>query len=129
MATTTVNLGRVKGSMWYTGTADSDSTIATSLQSAGYVPIKFDMYLNTNNGDVYQYLAVDGILKWAQRGNLRGTRGEGFNIKKTYASVAAMNAGYSTDNVPLHGFVLIETGNVNDVENARLYEKGEEAYQ
>lgn len=128
MPTTTVNLGRVKGSMWYTGTADSDTAIATALTSAGYVPIKLDMYLNTSNGNVFQYSPVDNTLKWLLKGNIRGAQGEGFQIKKTYDSVAAMNAGYETDNVPLYGFVLIDTGDVNDAENARLYVKGDTAY-
>lgn len=128
MPTTTVNLGRVKGSMWYTGTADSDTAIATALTSAGYVPIKLDMYLNTSNGNVFQYSPVDNTLKWLLKGNIRGAQGEGFQIKKTYDSVAAMNAGYDTDNVPIYGFVLIDTGDVDDEENARLYVKGDKAY-
>lgn len=128
MPTTTVNLGRVKGSMWYTGTADSDTAIATALTSAGYVPIKLDMYLNTSNGNVFQYSPVDNTLKWLLKGNIRGAQGEGFQIKKTYDNVAAMNAGYDTDNVPIYGFVLIDTGDVDDEENARLYVKGDTAY-
>lgn len=58
----------------------------------------------------------------------KGETGEGFRIAKTYSSVAEMNAGYSTDGVPINGFVLIDTGNVEDEENARLYRKGDTAY-
>ena len=52
MATTTINLGRVKGAMWYTGTADDNVSISAELASAGYIPIKLDVYLNTENGNV-----------------------------------------------------------------------------
>ena len=75
MPSTTLNLGRVKGSMWYTGTADSNVDIASALTSAGYTPIKLDMYLNTSNGNVYKYAPVDDGLQWTLKGNLRGAKG------------------------------------------------------
>lgn len=128
MATTMINLGRVKGSMWYTGTADTNTAIANALTAAGYIPLKLDMYINTSNGNLYQYIPADNTLTWTLKGNIKGVQGDGFSISKTYASVAAMNAGYATDNVPLYGFVLINTGNVNDVDNAKLFVKGDTAY-
>jgi hypothetical protein len=39
-----------------------------------------------------------------------------------------MNMGFNTDNVPEGGFVVIETGDVNNFENARLYIKGSNGY-
>ena len=59
----------------------------------------------------------------------KGEKGDPFTVAKTYASVAAMNEGYATDEVPQGGFVVIETGDVNDEDNAKLYMKGSEAYQ
>lgn len=53
----------------------------------------------------------------------KGDKGDGFSISKTYISVVAMNAGFYTDDVPLNGFVLINTGDVNDVDNAKLFVK------
>lgn len=58
----------------------------------------------------------------------KGEKGDPFRISKTYTSVAAMNAGYASDGVPEGAFVAINTGNVDDEENARLYIKGESAY-
>lgn len=55
--------------------------------------------------------------------------GRGFRISKAYPSIDAMNAGYATDGVPLYGFVIIDTGSVEDVDNAKLYIKGETAYE
>jgi hypothetical protein len=40
-----------------------------------------------------------------------------------------MNAGFTTDQVPEGGFVVIETGNVNDADNAKLYIKGTTKYE
>jgi hypothetical protein len=58
----------------------------------------------------------------------RGETGKGFEISKTYASISAMNAGFASDGVPLYGFVLIDTGNVEDADNAKLYVKQEGGY-
>lgn len=56
----------------------------------------------------------------------KGDPGEGFKISKTYPSIKAMEGGASSDGVPVHGFVIIETGNVEDVDNAKLFIKGED---
>lgn len=48
--------------MWYTGTADDNVSISAELASAGYIPIKLDVYLNTENGNVYQYLSNGDTL-------------------------------------------------------------------
>ena len=58
----------------------------------------------------------------------KGDKGDPFAIAKTFASVAAMNAGYATDGVKVGAFVMIDTGNVEDADNAKLYVKGEKAY-
>ena len=49
----------------------------------------------------------------------KGDTGEPFAIYKTYTSVTAMNADAS--NVPDGRFVLIETGNVDDEDNSKVY--------
>lgn len=59
---------------------------------------------------------------------VKGDKGEGFSISKTYPSVSAMQQGLSTDGVPLNGFVLINTGNVNDEDNAKLFVKLQNGY-
>lgn len=105
---------------------------------------------NGQDGGYYTPSVNDGWLAWsASKGgmpavmsaNIRGPQGEqgeqgpkgdtgtGFTISKTYSSVSAMNAGYATDGVPLYGFVLIDTGNVNDEDNAKLYVKGDSSYE
>lgn len=58
----------------------------------------------------------------------QGAKGDPFAIAKTYQSVTAMNAGFATDNVKEGQFVMIDTGNVNDADNAKLYVKGKTAY-
>ncbi len=63
-----------------------------------------------------------------QLDKLKGPQGDPFKISKVYSSVSEMNRGFATDNVPEGGFVVIETGNTDDVDNANLYVKGKTAY-
>lgn len=58
----------------------------------------------------------------------KGDKGDPFAIAETFPSVAAMNAGFATDGVKEGQFVMIDTGNVNDADNAKLYVKGKIAY-
>ena len=58
----------------------------------------------------------------------KGDTGDPFTIARTYASISAMNAGYATDGVKVGQFVVIDTGNVEDEDNAKLYLKGSSAY-
>lgn len=104
------------------------SAIAAALSSAGYIPLKLDLYLNIENGNIYQYAPVSETLTWVLKGNIKGVEGQGFSIAKTYNSISAMNAGFATDGLPEGAFVIIENGNVNDPDNAKLYVKGAAAY-
>ena len=58
--------------------------------------------VGTENDPVFDFYLPEGV---------------GFRISKTYASVEAMNAGFATDDVPLYGFVIIDTGNVDDADS------------
>ena len=49
----------------------------------------------------------------------QGPQGEAFTIAKAYASIEEMNEGFATDGVKEGQFVVIETGNVNDEDNAK----------
>lgn len=59
----------------------------------------------------------------------KGDQGEPFKIQKIYDSISAMNSGYATDGVPIGGFVIIDTGSVEDPDTGKLYCKGSSAYQ
>lgn len=58
----------------------------------------------------------------------KGDKGDPFSIAKVYASVDAMNADFSNPDIQEGSFVIINTGNVEDEDNAKLYVKGEAAY-
>lgn len=54
-----------------------------------------------------------------------GRAGKDFRIKKTYTSIAAMNADFSGTDVDKYEFAMIDTGNVEDADTGKLYCKGE----
>lgn len=58
----------------------------------------------------------------------QGPVGAPFQIKKIYDSVEAMNADYSGSDVAIGEFVLINTGDVSDPDNSKLYVKGDTQY-
>lgn len=58
----------------------------------------------------------------------KGDQGEPFAIKKTYASVADMNADFAGTDVAEGDFVIITTDDVNDADNSKLYVKGADAF-
>lgn len=59
---------------------------------------------------------------------LQGEKGDAFSIAKVYPSISAMNADYNNSTIQAGQFVLIETGNINDVDNAKMFVKGASAY-
>ena len=68
------------------------------------------------------------IIRAKESGELNGKDGRSFAISKIYSSVADMNAGFATDGVELGQFVLIDTGNVDDEDNAKMFVKEEGGY-
>lgn len=58
----------------------------------------------------------------------QGEQGKPFAIAKIFTSVEEMNAGYVNDGVGIGEFVLIDTGNVEDEDNAKLFVKGLAGY-
>ena len=51
----------------------------------------------------------------------KGDTGLGFNIAKTYTSVAALSADTSPSGIATGEFAIIENGSLTDAENSRLY--------
>lgn len=54
----------------------------------------------------------------------KGDAGAPFAIKKTYVSIEAMNIDYSNEEIKEGDFVIINTGNVSDEDNGKLFIKG-----
>lgn len=58
-----------------------------------------------------------------------GRNGKDFRIKKTYTSIAAMNADFSGTDVDTYEFAMIDTGSVEDADTGKLYCKGESEWK
>ena len=72
--------------------------------------------IKTDNDSEYTYVDLQGV-----QGPI-GPKGEAFTIKKTYTSVAEMNADF--DNMQLGDYVMIAS-TVEVEDNAKLYTRGE----
>ena len=68
---------------------------------------------------------IEEIIRAKENGELNG---KDFSISKIYGSVAEMHAGFATDNVEYGQFVLINTGDVEDPDNAKMFVKKEGGY-
>ena len=105
----------------YSAYADGTNFTETWSPGLNYIGIATGQTCPTNKSDFVW------VLFKGEKGD-KGDTGEGFYISKTYTSVAEMHAGYAIDGVPLNAFVLIDTGNVEDEDNAKLYVKRERGY-
>ena len=59
----------------------------------------------------------------------KGDQGSPFVIKKSYASVEAMNSDFSNSELNLYDFVIINTENVEDADNSKLFMKEKTAFK
>ena len=73
-----------------------------------------------DNGELTGPQGIQGV---------QGKQGEPFQVAKVYESITAMNNGYATDGVKIGQFVVINTGNVEDEDNAKLFLKGAKSYE
>src|SRR5699024_5137985 len=68
--------------------------------------------------------ATAAILNFSIPKGEKGDKGDPFTIKKTYASVSAMNDDFSNGEVPEGSFVMIDIRNVEYEDKAKLNDKG-----
>lgn len=101
-----------------TAVTETGATVGTALSGVSMKGPKGDKGEQGNTGE----RGPQGIQ------GPQGAKGDAFSIAKTYQSVAAMNEDFATDAVKEGQFVMIDTGNVDDEDNAKLYVKGKTAY-
>ena len=59
----------------------------------------------------------------------KGDKGDPFSIKKIYNSVNEMNLDFNNSSILKGEFVLVNTGDVEDEDNAKLYVKDSDSYK
>ena len=95
------------GSQGATGFTGSQGVI-------GYTGSKGDIGFTGSQG-------IQGIQGVTGYTGSKGDTGLGFSIAKSYASVAALQADTAPTGIVAGQFAVIETGDVNNAENSRLY--------
>lgn len=110
--------------------ADGEPTpIAIGTVTSGEVPMVSNSGTDTD-------VVLNFVLPKGDKGDKgdqglegpQGPVGAPFQVKKIYDSVEAMNADYSGSDVAVGEFVLIDTGDVQDPDNSKLYVKGDTQY-
>ena len=110
--------------------ADGEPTpIAIGTVTSGEVPMVSNSGTDTD-------VVLNFVLPKGDKGDKgdqglqgpQGPVGAPFQVKKIYDSVEAMNADYSGSDVAVGEFVLIDTGDVQDPDNSKLYVKGTTQY-
>lgn len=102
--------GGGSGSVGYTGSQGAAGTNGT---------IGVDGY--TGSQGAAGYTGSQGIQGGTGYAGSRGDTGLGFTIAKTYASIAALTADTAPAGIVAGEFALVETGNVEDADNSKLY--------
>lgn len=97
------------------------------IESADYIQSTQDDGSNRLTLTFSDGTTKDVAIKNGSKGS-KGDTGAPFSISKVYGSIAAMNAGHATDGVPIGGFVVIDTGDVEDPDNAKLFVKNSTEY-
>jgi hypothetical protein len=99
------------------------SKLASVLNTDGVVPPSKGGTGVTSPGASGNLLVSNGT-SWTSAAGLAGPTGPaglGFTIAKTYASVAALTADTAPTNIISGQFALIDTNDINNAENSRLY--------
>lgn len=121
-----------KGEKGAQGDKGDKGDIGARIISTVYVGTDYEggnIYKQTfSDGTTSDFVAPKGAKGDKGEQGVQGQKGDPFQLAKVYMSVAEMNANYATDGVAIGAFVLIDTGNVEDEDNAKLYRKGERQY-
>ena len=112
----------------YDGTNRDAKSILDSKSNTGHTHIASEVTFE--DGQTFQQKLENGSLKGAKgdRGE-KGDQGAPFAIKKIYNSIDSMNSDFSHSDVNEGEFVLINTDNVDDDDNSKLFVKSTERYE
>ena len=100
------------------------STVANTTTSEGNVAFSSNITATSVRADAYFYSNGTPFTGSAGSVGYTGSKGDtglGFTIAKSYLSVSALTADTSPTGIIAGQFAVIETGNVNDADNAKLY--------
>lgn len=135
----TINANKIVNSFTHKGEHNmSDSYVERNIvnfDGGSYIAIQNSTGISPTDTSYWKLIAkkgetgAQGIQGVRGQQGERGETGKGFSIAKTYPSVAAMFADYNNPQIPIGSFVLINTADVNNVENAMMYVKGETEYK
>lgn len=122
----TINISATKESNSFSvSITDKDGNVTDSGNLMGEISIGV---INTVGSDEQATASLTGAYG-EQKLNLNLPVGKPYRLVKSYSSIADMIIDYdSSTDVALYEFVIIDTGDVEDPDNAKMYMKGEDAW-
>ena len=112
-----INIKGPKGDKGNTGTA---ATISIGTVSTGEAGTSVSVTNSgSNNAAVLDFIIPKGD---------KGDKGDPFKIIKVYESIDNMNSDYNNPDISIGSFVIIETGDVNNSDNSKLFVKTDSEY-
>lgn len=113
----TVNIKGPKGDKGNMGTAATISIGTVSTGEAGTLVSVTNS--GSTNAAVFNFVIPKGD---------KGDKGDPFGIVKVYASIGDMNSDFNNNEIKEGQFVIIETGDVNNPDNSKVYVKTSTGY-
>lgn len=120
---TVANTSTPTGDLTLSGTLTGDKVYAGSYFYANGAAFAGGVGYTGSRG-IQGTQGVTGYVGSAGTNGYTGSKGDtglGFNIAKSYASVAALTADSAPTGIVTGQFAIIETGDTNNAENSRLY--------
>jgi len=100
------------------------TTVANTTTTTGNVSFSSNLTATSVKADAYFYTNGAAFVGGAGAAGYTGSQGStglGFAIAKSYLSVAALTADTAPTSITAGQFAVIETGSVQDADNAKLY--------
>jgi hypothetical protein len=111
-----INSAGPQGSTGYTGSAGTPGSVGYTGSAGANGTIGVDGY--TGSQGAIGYTGSQGSVGFT---GSKGDTGLGFRIAKSYLTLAALQADTSPTGIVAGEFAIIETGNVEDADNSKLY--------
>lgn len=111
-----INSAGPQGSAGYTGSAGTPGSVGYTGSAGANGTIGVDGY--TGSQGAIGYTGSQGSVGFT---GSKGDTGLGFRIAKSYLTLAALQADTSPTGIVAGEFAIIETGNVEDADNSKLY--------
>lgn len=116
------------GTLTWSNDQGLNNPLPVNIQGPQGASITITNISKENNANIISF--SDGTQLTVLNGETgpQGNKGDPFTIAAVYNSVDEMELDFNNPQISEGSFVIIQTNNINDEDNAKLYAKGKEGY-